>query len=206
MNGYYEKYEEEYDIDTDISEEDYNALSEADRQRYDEAMKAFSEDQEILKTYSMMMSLSMVIVSLSILFTYVITELIVPICLKNGQTLGKRIFGIAVIRVDGVKLTTFQLFVRTILGKYTIETMVPVLLIIMMFFGTIGLVAPIVIILMALLQIVVIMVTKTNSAIHDLLAVTVTVDMASQMIFDSEEKLIEYKKQIAEQKARDQAY
>ena len=196
LDGYYEEYEEKYDIDTDISQEDYEALPDADKQRYDDAMKAFNEDQEILKTYSIMMSLTMVIISLSILFAYVITEFIVPICLKNGQTLGKRIFGIALMRTDGVKITTFQLFVRTILGKYTIETMVPVLLVIMMFFGTMGLTAPIVIILLALLQAIVIIVTKTNSAIHDLLAVTVAVDMSSQLIFDSEEKMIEEVKKL----------
>jgi uncharacterized RDD family membrane protein YckC len=148
----------------------------------------------------------MVIVSMSLLLAYVITEIIIPIFFKNGQTLGKKIFGIAIMRVDGIKITTFQLFVRAILGKYTIETMVPVLLLIMMFFGIIGGIAPIVIGLIALLQVIVIIATKTNSAIHDLLACTVAVDMSTQMIFDTEESMIEYKKQLAEKKANEQAY
>ena len=38
---------------------------------------------------------------------------------------------------------------------------------------------------LALLQIVLIAATRTNSAIHDILAQTVVVDMESQMIFDS---------------------
>ena len=206
LDGFYQQYEEEYGIKTDITQEEYDKLSEGDKAKYDEAAKAFGEDKEVLRTFSMLMNLSMVIVSLSILFAYVITEIIVPIFFKNGQTLGKKIFGIAIMRVDGIKITTFQLFVRAILGKYTIETMVPVLLIIMMFFGTIGGIAPIVIGLLALLQVIIIIATKTNSAIHDLLACTVAVDMSTQMIFDTEESMMEYKKQLAEQKAREQTY
>jgi uncharacterized RDD family membrane protein YckC len=206
LDGFYQQYEEEYGIKTDITQEEYDKLSEGDKAKYDEAAKAFWEDKEVLRTFSMLMNLSMVIVSLSILFAYVITEIIVPIFFKNGQTLGKKIFGIAIMRVDGIKITTFQLFVRAILGKYTIETMVPVLLIIMMFFGTIGGIAPIVIGLLALLQVIIIIATKTNSAIHDLLACTVAVDMSTQMIFDTEESMMEYKKQLAEQKAREQTY
>jgi uncharacterized RDD family membrane protein YckC len=206
LDGFYQQYEEEYGIKTDITQEEYDKLSEGDKAKYDEAAKTFGEDKEVLRTFSMLMNLSMVIVSLSILFAYVITEIIVPIFFKNGQTLGKKIFGIAIMRVDGIKITTFQLFVRAILGKYTIETMVPVLLIIMMFFGTIGGIAPIVIGLLALLQVIIIIATKTNSAIHDLLACTVAVDMSTQMIFDTEESMMEYKKQLAEQKAREQTY
>lgn len=206
LDGFYEKYENEYGIKTDITQEEYDKLSESDKAKYDAAEEAFSKDKEVLQVFSMLMNLSMVIVSMSLLLAYVITEIIIPIFFKNGQTLGKKIFGIAIMRVDGIKITTFQLFVRAILGKYTIETMVPVLLFIMMFFGIIGGIAPIVIGLIALLQVIVIIATKTNSAIHDLLACTVAVDMSTQMIFDTEESMIEYKKQLAEKKANEQAY
>ena len=37
-------------------------------------------------------------------------------------------------------------------------------------------------------------VTRTNSCIHDRLAMTVVVDMASQMIFETPEDLLEFKK------------
>ena len=38
--------------------------------------------------------------------------------------------------------------------------------------------------------------TKTNSTIHDILAKTVVVDLSSQMIFDSEEAMIDYKTKL----------
>jgi uncharacterized RDD family membrane protein YckC len=206
FNDFSVQYEERYGITTNITQEDYDKLSESDKAKYDAAEDAFSKDPEVVKVFSILMNLSMIIVSMSLLIAFVLTEIVVPILFKNGQTLGKKIFGIAVMRVDGVRITTFQLFARTILGKYTIETMIPVLLIIMMFFGVMSGIAPIVIGLLALLQIIIIIATKTNSAIHDLFACTVVVDMATQMIFDSEESMIKYKKQLAEKKANEQSY
>ena len=47
--------------------------------------------------------------------------------------------------------------------------------------------------LLFVLQIGVMIATKTNSSIHDLLSDTVVVDFACQQIFDTEEELIAYK-------------
>ena len=140
------------------------------------------------------------------LIAFLILEFIVPLLFKNGQTLGKKIFGIAVIRVDGVRIPTFQLFVRAVLGKYTIETMVPLFIIMLFLMGTLGIMGPIVILLLIVLQIVVMVVSKTNSPIHDLLAVTAVVDINTQMIFDSTAEMIEYKKKRAEQEALAKPY
>ena len=81
--------------------------------------------------------------------------------------------------------------------------MVPVLIVLMIFLGAMNVIGAIVIILLLILQIAMLIVTKTNSAIHDLIANTVVVDLASQMIFDSADELIEYKKRVhAEQVER----
>ena len=199
LEAEYAKYEQLYDIDRNISEEDYNALTEAEKARYEEASKAMSEDGEIVRLYSMMLSMTILVVSISLLVAFVISELTVPLIFKNGQTLGKKVFGVAIMRVDGVKVSAFQMFVRTVLGKFTIETMIPVFLLLMVFFGTmsgLGLVAAV---LMLLIQLGFILFTRTHSALHDILAVTVTVDMSSQMIFDSPEELMAYKKRIHEE-------
>ena len=57
-----------------------------------------------------------------------------------------------------------------------------------------------------LLQVILLGVSKTNSAIHDHLAGTVVIDIASQRIFDTTDDMIEYKKKIAAEKAAKQAY
>jgi len=97
----------------------------------------------------------------------------------------------------------YMIFIRTILGKYTLETMIPVLICVMIYFNMAGLTAVLVLVAIALLQIILIAATKTNSLIHDLLAKTVVVDFASQRIFGSEQELLEYKKKLhAERAAR----
>ena len=159
-----------------------------------------------IKFVDVQFSLTMVIVSMSILFSYLIWEFFIPLRLKNGQTFGKKIFGIGVMREDGIKVTAPLLFIRTILGKFTIETMVPVLIIIMLFFGTIGITGLLTLGLILLLQIILMIATRTNSTIHDVLAKTVVVDLSSQMIFDSEEALVEYKKKVHAEQAARQTY
>ena len=115
--------------------------------------------------------------------------------------MGKKIFGIALMRTDGVKVTPFMMCVRTILGKYTVETMIPILIVIMLLFQLVGVGGTLVIALILLAQIIALFATSTNSAIHDLFACTVAVDMASQRMFESPEALLEYKKRLSAEAA-----
>ena len=202
----YKKYEVEYGIDLEISEEDYAKLTEAEKKQYEIADEAFQKDNEVARLYSEIFGLSFLMISLASLASFAITELAVPLFFKNGQTLGKKIFGIAVMRTDGVKVSFFQLFVRAVLGKHTVETMVPVLIAIMFFMGVTGYIGLIAFGLIYLLQLILLIATHTNSVIHDLLSVTVVVDANTQMIFDSTEQMLEFKKKKAEEAAIQQPY
>ena len=123
-------------------------------------------------------------------------EFIVPLFIKNGQTVGKKIFGVAVMRTNGVKITPVQLFVRSILGKYTFEIMLPVFSVILVVFGGAGIFGIIMLAVIFIAQAISLIVTRrTRSALHDLLSDTVTVDLASQLIFDTEAELIKYKEE-----------
>lgn len=84
------------------------------------------------------------------------------------------------MRTDSVRVKPIAMLIRTLLGKYTIETMAPLLIIFLILFGSLGTVGLIMLAALALLQIVLIAATHTNSAIHDILAQTVVVDMESQ--------------------------
>jgi uncharacterized RDD family membrane protein YckC len=200
MNGYSEgfqsrcdEFEQIYGTDFDMSGEDYSALDEAGKKAYDDAAAALSADGEANYYFSMIMNLTLLSVTLGFFIAYLVTEFIMPLILKNGQSIGKKAFGIAVMREDGVKISAVQLFARTVLGKFTIETMVPVFILIMLYFDLMGIVGIAVLAGMAILQLVLLIVNKTRTPIHDLLAHTVTVDLQSQMIFDTPEELLEYK-------------
>ena len=193
LNDAYLHYETEYGVTLDVTAEAYAAMPEADRANYDAALSALSSDRDAIYAYHMLMNLSLLITSLGFLFAYLALELAVPLAFGNGQTLGKKIFGIALMRIDGVKINPLMLFVRTVLGKYTLETMIPVLIVLLILWGSLGRLGTVILVLILLLQLVLVFATRGHSLIHDLLAATVAVDYASQMIFPSEEALLAYK-------------
>lgn len=202
----YARYEAQFGISLDITQEDYDAMTAEQKAVYDAAFEALNADEEAVRAYNMLVNIILSIVSLSILLGYLGMEFVVPLLFGNGQTVGKKVFGIALMKTSGVKINTVSLFIRTVLGKFAIETMIPVLMIMMMLLGTIGLLGPIVVIGIWLVQLVMLLTSHTNSLIHDVLAHTVAVDMHSQMIFSSEGELIAFKQQLHEEMVRNQPY
>ena len=199
-------FEEQYGVRFEITEEEYLAFSEEKQQLYNDAYKAFRQDKEFLYAYNMMLNLVTITISLSLLLGVAIVEFIIPLILKNGQTVGKKVFGIGLVRVDGVQLTTLQLFTRTILGKFTVELMIPAYIIIMLYFSIADIISLAILIIILIVQVVCPIVTRTNSAFHDLLSGTVAIDIASQQIFRSKEELLEYTKKAHAEQANRSVY
>lgn len=199
-------FETRYGITFDITQDEYNLMLEDEKTFYDEIYREFITDPAVGRVDSLLINLTLVITSIGILLAYLILELLIPLLLGNGQTLGKKIFGIGVMRVDCVRISVFQLAVRTVLGKYTLETMIPVLLCLLFFFGFMPLACAVGILLLLILQIGFLISTRLRTPIHDLIAGTVAVDIASQMIFDSVEELNEYRKRIHEEEAQKASY
>ena len=197
----YARYEGEYGVVFEMTQAEYEAMTQEQRLNYDMAYDALIADQEVLYNYNMVIHLTLVITTLALLLGLLLWEFFIPLWLGNGQTLGKRIFSLCLVRNDGVKLNTLQLFARTILGKFTIETMIPVYILLMLFFGAMGLTGTLVLFALLIAQICCLSFTKTNSAIHDLLAGTVVVDKESQTIFRTTEDLIAWKKRVAAERA-----
>lgn len=206
VDGTYARYEAEYNVTFDVSQEEYESWSQAEKARYDEAYQALITDEEAIYAYNMVVNLTMMIASLSILFSVLILEFVVPLILKEGRTLGKKIFGLCVVRNDCVRMNTMQLFVRTVLGKFAVETMIPVYILLMLFWGITDLTGTLILGLLVLAEAIILIVTRKNQAIHDLLAGTAVADYSSQTIFKSSEDLIEYQKKIHAERAARQPY
>ncbi len=202
----YARYEAQYGVQFQMTQTEFEALSQQEQDAYYEAYDALIADEEVIYLYNLVLNITLLIITFGILLAVLVLEFGVPMLLKNGQTLGKKIFGIALMRVDGVKLTGVQLFIRTVLGKFTVEIMIPVYILIMIFFNSIGLVS--VVILGALLvgQILSMTLSKTGGLLHDTIAATVAVDMASQRIFDTPEDKLEYIKRLHAEDASRQEY
>ena len=206
----YEKYAAQCGIDMNMDQAAIDAMSQEERESYEAALEAFdaalNADEEAVYAYNMLANLSLVITTLGILIAMLVLEFIVPLLLKNGQTVGKKCFSIGVVRVDGVKITPVQLFLRTVLGKFAVETMIPVYVGLMLFWGSIGLFGIVALLLLVIGQVICIAVNPGRLTIHDRMSGTVVVDITSQKIFESTDDLIAYTKRIHAEQAKRQDY
>lgn len=196
LNSFMTKEELEGALSISMTEERYNTLTEEQKAAFNEASEALFTNEEYLYAYGMVNQLILLVITFSILIATLLLEFVVPLLFKNGQTVGKKVFGVAVMRVDGVKVSPVILLVRALLGKYAVETMIPVFVLLSLILGTASIVTLVLLLLLAIAQVALLIFTQANTPLHDMLAGTVTVDFASQMIFDTPEELLEYKKQL----------
>lgn len=206
VDAAYEKYAQQYGVSFEITLEQYEALSPEQQANYDEAYQALISDGQAMADYNMMLNLTLVILTLAVLLAVLALEWLVPLKLGNGQTLGKKIFSLCLIRSDGVRMNNMQLFTRSILGKYTVETMIPLLIILMIFWGTMGVAGTAILMALFSVQLGCVLFTRNHSAIHDLMAGTVVADYSSQTIFKTTEDLIAYQKRVAADRAARATY
>lgn len=199
-------YEEQFGLDFGITNEEYEKMTEDQKNYFNSSYDQVIKDERYSYLTNVIFYSLLTIVSLSFFFSHLILEFIVPLIFKNGQTVGKKIFSIAVMRVDGVQVNGVVMFVRSILGKYTLETMIPVIILIMMRFGVGSIVTLGVVLLIGLFELILVIATKTNSFIHDILSSTVVVDLQSQMIFESIEAKKEYQLRIHNDEAKNAKY
>ena len=172
----YDRFGQEYGVNFNISQEEYALLTEEEIARYDEAYAAMGEDPAVISAYEDILRLSLLTIALAILVPFLFLELLVPLVLGNGQTLGKRIIGLGVVQKNGDAVAPLQLTVRTIVGKYTIETLVPVLFLLMSALGVLGLAVAL---LVVAAQILLLCTSKDRAVIHDRISSTVCVEVHS---------------------------
>ncbi len=84
--------------------------------------------------------------------------------------------------------------------------MIPVYISIMIFFGNMGIAGTVILLVIGLAQVILLIATRNDSQIHDLVAGTVVVDIASQTVFRDTEELIAYTKRIHAERAARQKY
>lgn len=199
-------YESSYGVDFDIKQEDYNALSEEDRAYLDDAYKVYMTDEDVLFNYNMLFNLMLIIASMSLVLSFLLLEFVIPLILKNGQTVGKKVFAIGVVHQNSVKITGIAVFARSMLGKCVIETMIPIIVAATMIFGGSGIVGLVVLGLILLLELFSFFKEGKFTMLHDVLAHTVAVDLSSQMIFETPDDMIAYKTRIHEEEAQRESY
>ena len=214
----YDAFNNEFGAGKTYTNDEIDEIIAAEPEKYNEWHNAqqtklfedLNKNEEAMELYSKVVVLTILNITVSILVSFLILEFIVPLILKNGQTIGKKIFGVALMRVDGVKVSTLQMFIRTILCKYTIETMIPVLVIVCAFLNLLSsdmvLFALLILVVIFAVNVVIYIKSDRSSLLHDEMAMTIAVDLQSQMIFNTEEELIAYKEEQAAEAVGKQGY
>ena len=197
-------YEQEYGVDLEASTEGMTPTEQAAHQeKVDAVYNELKQNTEFMALYSKMSNMRLLMLSFSPLGALLLMELLIPLFLGNGQTVGKKIFGIGLMHVEGIRITGKQVFIRAILGKYSVELMLPIYILLMTLTAGLGIVGWLLLAVLLIAQIVCVAITRTNALIHDVLASTVAVDLASQQIFEDMEDRNNYIKAVhAERAAR----
>jgi len=184
-------YEAEYGVDFD--EDDYASMDEAGKANYKAAVDAMNADETANTAIKTSYALTFGVLGGGIVLAALLLEFVIPLLLKDGRTLGKRLFGLGVMRRSGLRISAPVLFVRGVIGKGIFEFVLPVMLIVTAGAGMTGIFGLILLGIMIIAEIVTVAKSGTNSFLHDLLADSVVIDWDSQLIFENEEALAAYR-------------
>ena len=199
-------YEAEYGVDYDTTQEEYDAMTDAEKDHYREAVAAMNADEEANRAIKTAYTMTFAIFAGGIIISMLLLEFIVPLLFKDGRTLGKRLFGLGVMRTNYVRITPVQLFVRGVIGKGVFELVLPILIVMSVLSGRTGMFGLILLGAMVIAEIVVLVKSDSNSMLHDVLADTAVVDWASQMIFENEKQRDEYIRRQKEEIEQNKLY
>ena len=204
------QYIQQFDLPETVTQQ---MLDEMTPEEYDDyvanvkaANDAIAQDAEAIRVFNLSLNLSLIIAGGSIFLAMMLLQFAVPLLFGNGQTVGKKIFSLCLVRTDGVKINTLQLFTRVVLGKYAVGVMIPVYAAIMIYLNVPKLLLLVLAAGLLIAQIISFLFTRNHSLLHDKMAGTVVVDYGSQRIFKSTEDLIEYQKKLAAERAARQQY
>lgn len=194
LNEYYEKYDlyvEDEDGNRDFCT--LNPNNELDPCNV--GWRKFGEDKDAVAQYEKVNTYSVIILSSGVVFGVMITYCILPLIFKNGKTLGKKIFSIALITDDEIRVTPRCIFIRSLFGNFLVITMIPILLIFTGMTSGGGLLYTLGALVIIIGNIGSVIFTKNHQNIPDLIAKTIPVDATCQIIVDTKEELSELKYQ-----------
>lgn len=203
----YDYYETTYNVKFNLTQDEFDALSEEEIEHYKEVEELIQNDEELVKEYNLVINLTLIVVFVGLFLGTMILEFVLPIIFKNGQTIGKKVFSLIVVKSNSVKINNVQLFVRTVFGKFLIELLIPAYIIVALAFGQLGRMWTFFLIALAILQVILLSVTKNHTVIHDAISFCVVCDKQTQKVFASEEELIKYKEKVhSEEVAKTHTY
>ena len=147
---------------------------------------SFNEDKRAVEVKDKLSMMNLFTLTMDFMISEFFVFCLIPLILKNGQTLGKKMMKLALVSTNEVKVKGWNVFARWALGIYVFETMITL-------FFVVFAVIPVPLILTLITSVV----SKKGMALHDYIGGTIVVDLNNTLIIDTVE---ERRKRILEEK------
>ena len=191
-------YVEDPKGDFTFEDKTYTICYEVDGITDAEASKRYEElykDLEYREAYSKRSAGQVVITTCSIVVSLTIFELIVPLILKHGRTIGMKFFDIGYVTDEGIDVNFKTIFIRFLFGKLVVGALIPysgIMLALLMptYYTIVGFVA---IFGVIGINILLLCMTPEKRGIHDYIAKCIPTDNSSQIYFKTVDELAKAK-------------
>ena len=170
---------------------EYEIISK-DHPNYDVVIENVSNNALLMDTLFTVNQFSMNAPLIALAIVMFILEFVVPMFLKNGQTVGMKFFKIALISNNNLAITTTQLFARCIIGKIAVLGIIPMLAILYIFLNAGGgLFGTIILLVVVIIQIIMLIKNKNHEGIADKIANVYPVNFTETVIYKTQKELDE---------------
>ena len=155
----------------------------------------FNKDSTAVYYSNKTIELLLIVFSVSVIVTNILYELIIPLCLKNGQTVGLKVFNLGFIDNEGVKVRPIQVFVRFLFGKTIVNILIPFysFLFYTMYGGLPGMIAGLLAFGIPVMNILLFLFGPKKCGFANLIGGVFVVDLEDTYIFENKEELIKMK-------------
>lgn len=153
-----------------------------------QAMQLLDKEPTFQQLFIQRQRILIIMPVLSILLALLIFSFIIPLILKNGQTIGKKLFQIGYVSKSEVRIRPIQLFIKFLFGEFIINGVMCILGLYYIFWGN-GFVGIFLIFAVLIGNVVCFGLTKNKTFLADGLANMFPIDMQEQMLFDTIEEL-----------------
>ena len=127
----------------------------------------------------------------SIFVSLLVFELIMPLIFKNGQTIGMKLFNIALLSKNHIRVKPIQIFVRFLFGKFIINGIIPVIGVMYIFVSEgAGMTGAMLLLLFIIANVACYGIGQNKTLIPDALSGCFPIDLQEQIFFDTEDELI----------------
>ena len=186
------EYQKTGDVDdpsklaTRIPEASDNLVNKLVQGKYvDAIMDDLNKVEVVAKAGANYMTLSTLQYVSSILISGILVYIVMPLILKNGQTVGKKVFGLGLANSDGYKFSNNRLLMRFI--PYAVVDISLFFMILVNLY-----VVMLIVLIVFLVSFALAMSSPKRMSLHDLTARTIVVDLKSSVLFSSVKEEEEY--------------